>query len=626
MNLGRKLFLGFISASLFGITLFGYVTYQATRDAQLDELTNSMEATARQLAAILSGRELSDIQQILETSQTRQKSAAYELFITTDEENVVFSLVQGIPGQENLVQQIVSSESHSNYIKYNHHYLLWSRENIRDSNFTLYLIRRIDKNSFTSFLQSSGVPLLIASLILLWLAFWGAMILNSLYQRLERQRAELEYKTLHDSLTNLPNRNSLVAQAESRLKRPLQEGECIALLIIDIKRLKDINDTLGHYAGDALLCLITERLRSVIRTGDILARIVSNEFAVLLDGASQDSVLAVTTRIQETLNEGYELEGHEFYLGSSIGVAFFPEHAIDAINLIRHGEMAMYAAKRIGTDIAIYDETHKTSTLEQLKLINDLRTDLENRNIQLYFQPKVNLKDEQPVSLEALARWEHPDHGHIATSRFIHIAENTGLINLLTHWVLENALQQSRQLEERGQHLNMAINLSVWNLQDAEMVDHLEKLLEEYKVEPTRITLEITETAMMVNHKRALHTLHRLHQLGVKLSIDDFGTGYSSMAYLKQLPLDEVKIDKSFIKSMNKQTGDSSMVRAIIDLAHDLGLGVVGEGVENREIALMLRELGCDQAQGSYYADAMPFDQLTEWLQHFSRKPEGSVS
>ncbi|MGD8711983.1 MAG: hypothetical protein PVG50_04015, partial [Thiohalophilus sp.] len=198
MNLGRKLFLGFISASLFGITLFGYVTYQSTRDAQLDELTNSTEATARQLAAILSGHELNDIRQILEASQTRQKPPAYEFFISTVEGNVVFSLVEDTPGHENLVQQIVSSDNQSDHIDYDHHYLLWSRENISDSDFTLYLIRRLDKNDFTSFLQSSGIPLIIASLILMWLAFWGAMILKSLYQRLEEQRAELEYKTLHD--------------------------------------------------------------------------------------------------------------------------------------------------------------------------------------------------------------------------------------------------------------------------------------------------------------------------------------------------------------------------------------------------------------------------------------------
>ncbi|MDZ7660808.1 bifunctional diguanylate cyclase/phosphodiesterase [Thiohalophilus sp.] len=613
--MGRKLFLGFIGISLLGITLFGYITYQTAHQTRIEELTKSTVDNAAQLATILGGSDPDKARELLQNLQSRQQVLAYNLFIVDRQQAVIFNT---LPKEmaAGLTRSLPNSSDNTGRTELGNLYLLWSRQSVPDSELTLYILRQVQKSGFIPFLKSAGIPLAIASLILLWLAFWCAMILGSLYQRLDQQRRELEYQTLHDSLTGLLNRTSLVDQTELRLQRPLSEGECIALLIIDIKRLKEINDTLGHYAGDALLRLIAERLHDVIRENDILARIVSNEFAILLDGVSEESVLAATTRIQEALSEGYEIEGHKFYLGASIGVAFYPEHALDAINLIRHGEMAMYAAKRIGTDITIYDETHKTSTLEQLKLVSDLRTDLENKNIKLYFQPKVNLESGQTVSLEALARWEHPDHGYIATSRFIHIAENTGLINQLTYWVMEQALKRSRQLQDQGKSLNIAINLSMWNLQDLELVDYLQSLIDKYRVEPSRITLEITETAMMVNHKRALHTLHRLHELGVILSIDDFGTGYSSMTYLKQLPLGEVKIDKSFIKSIHQKPSDSSMVRAIIDLAHNLGLTVVGEGVENRQIAEILRELGCDQGQGSYYADAMPFDELLGWLEN----------
>ncbi|MFO8024690.1 putative bifunctional diguanylate cyclase/phosphodiesterase [Thiohalophilus sp.] len=611
MSLGRKLFLGFISASLFGITLFGYITYQATRTAQLDELKHSTSTSARQLAVMVTGLELDEMHSLLD--RLHRHLPDYALLVIDRQENIQFRFVKQKIDTQTL-RYIIDSGIGEGHINTNEHYVLWSRQAISDSPLFLYVLRRFEKNNFNALLKSSGLSLAIASLILLLLALWGAMILTSLYLRLERQRQELKHQTLHDDLTGLPNRTFLVEQTEQRLKRNLPEGECIALVIIDINRFKEINDTLGHYAGDTLLCLIAGRLRDVIRSDDILARIVSDEFALLLDGVSQQAVLATTTRVQESMSKGFLLEGHEFYLGASIGVAFYPDHALDAINLISQGEMAMYAAKRIGTGIAIYDETHNTSTLEQLKLVNDLRTDLENRNIQLYFQPKVNLNSERSVSLEALARWEHPDHGYIATSRFIHIAENTGLINPLTWWVMEEALRVSRLLQEQGLDLKMAINLSVWNLQDPEIVEHLRRLLEQYRVEPSRIILEITETAMMVNHKRALHTLHQLHDLGIRFSIDDFGTGYSSMAYLKRLPISEVKIDKSFIKSMDRQPSDSSMVRAIIDLSHDLGLTVVGEGVENREVADLLRELGCDQAQGSYYSDALPFDELLTWL------------
>lgn len=621
MNLGQKLFIGFISATLFGIILFGYITYQTTRSAQLDELTSSLDTYASQLTAMLAGQDIDTIRMLLGQLDTPQTTSSVEILVVDNQQEVHFQILQDTTDPADL-GQLLHADSTNGHLEYGTDHVLWTKKTIKRSPFHLYLLLHTNRNGFLYFLKTAGVPIVIGGLILLWLAFWAASSLSSLYKRLDQQRAELEYQAMHDDLTGLPNRHFLVEQTESRLQRQLPDGQYIAMVIIDINRLKDVNDTLGHYAGDALLCQIATRLNSIIRDDDILSRIVSDEFALLLDGISSETILAVTSRIQETLGRAYELEGHELYLGSSIGVAFYPEHAQDAINLIRHGEMAMYAAKHIGTGIAIYDETHQTSTLEQLKLINDLRTDLENRNIRLYFQPKVDLSNGQAVSLEALARWEHPDHGYIATSRFIHIAENTGLINPLTFWVLENAMQRACQLQEQGLYLNMAINLSVWNLQDNELVDHLHGLLQQYNIDAARVTLEITETAMMVNHKRALHTLHRLHQLGVNLSIDDFGTGYSSMAYLKRLPLNEVKIDKSFIKSMDKQADDTSMVRAIIDLAHDLGLRVVGEGVENAQIAQQLHNLGCDLAQGSYYADAMPFEELAEWLARFNNRSQ----
>jgi diguanylate cyclase (GGDEF)-like protein len=618
MNLGRKLFLAFISASLFGITLFGYITYQTTRNAQLEELASSTSASAQQLATLLAGQNNEQIQSSLQQLVSRKHDTPYDVVVTDQQGKVVFVVNRQI--NADFIDSLIKNEPASNYTEVGKHYLLWSIQDIPDTNLKLYLLRKLEKSGFGSFIKSSGVPLIIASLILLWLAIWGAMILTSLYRRLETQRQELEYQTLHDGLTDLPNRTCLVEQTEERLKKPLPNGKSHAMVVLDINRLKEINDTLGHYAGDTLLCMVANRLRNIIRGDDILARIVSDEFALLLTGVTQEVALAVTSRIQDSLNEGFKLDGHEFYLGASIGIAFYPDHALDAISLIKQGELAMYAAKNIGIGITIYDQTHNTSTLEQLKLVNDLRTDLENKNIRLYFQPKMDLHSGQPVSLEALARWEHPDHGHIATSRFIHIAENTGLINPLTYWVMEHAMQRSQQLQERGLRLNMAINLSVWNLQDLEIVDYLRSLLEQHDIEPSRVTLEITETAMMVNQKRALSTLNQLHRLGVNLSIDDFGTGYSSLAYLKRLPLNEVKIDKSFVKSMRNQSSDSSMVRAIIDLAHDLNLNVVAEGAESGDIVKILQELDCDQAQGSYYANAMPFDDLIEWLNQFGKK------
>jgi len=618
MNLGRKLFLAFISASLFGITLFGYITYQTTRNAQLEELASSTSASAQQLAALLAGHNNKQLQSSLQQLVSRKQDTPYDVVVTDQQGNVVFIVNRQVDAE--FIDSLIKNKPASHYTEVGQHYLLWSIQAIPDTNLKLYLLRKLKKSGFGSFIKSSGVPLVIASLILLWLAFWGAMILTSLYRRLETQRQELEYQTLHDGLTDLPNRTCLVEQTEERLKKPLPNGKSHAMVVLDINRLKEINDTLGHYAGDTLLCMVANRLQNITRGDDILARIVSDEFALLLTGVTQEVALAVTSRIQDSLNEGFKLDEHEFYLGASIGIAFYPDHALDAISLIKHGELAMYAAKNIGIGITIYDQTHNTSTLEQLKLVNDLRTDLENKNIRLYFQPKMDLHSGQPISLEALARWEHPDHGHIAASRFIHVAENTGLINPLTYWVMEHAIQRSQQLQESGLQLSMAINLSVWNLQDLEIVDYLRNLLEQHDIEPSQVILEITETAMMVNQKRALSTLHQLHRLGVKLSIDDFGTGYSSLAYLKRLPLSEVKIDKSFVKSMRNQTSDSSMVRAIIDLAHDLNLSVVAEGAESVDIVKILQDLDCDQAQGSYYADAMPFDELIEWLKQFGKK------
>ena len=424
----------------------------------------------------------------------------------------------------------------------------------------------------------------------------------------KRKSEQLHHQAHHDLLTGLPNRSSLMLHLEEMLART--SANPFALLLLDLDRFKEVNDTFGHQTGDVLLREIGPRLRGVLRASDVLARLGGDEFALLLPETGAAAAVGVAEKLLHALDEPFGVDGYEFQIGGSIGIASFPVDGLSPTDLMRRADVAMYAAKRANLGTAVYATELDVNTPAQITLYGELRRAIEQDELRLHFQPKVDVCTGALSGVEALVRWQHPDRGLILPDQFIPMAERTGLIRPLGNWVLEAALRQSRAWERDGLVIQIAVNLGAYNLDDSNLAQAISGLLERYTVTADRLRVEITETMLMRDPDNARRVLEELRAAGVRVSIDDFGTGYSSLAYLKRLPADELKIDRSFIQHMAEDAGDTAIVRSVIALGHELGLVVTAEGVEDAVSLERLRAFGCDRAQGYYFARPMDADSL----------------
>ena len=428
---------------------------------------------------------------------------------------------------------------------------------------------------------------------------------------------ELEIRRLAywDMLTDLPNRAQFANLLNEAIAQARAGNEACYVLMMDLDRFKNVNDVMGHSFGDALLRRVAERLRQQITDpSSKLARLGGDEFAILLPRGGIDDARALAERILKSLETPISLEDQTVDLGAGIGIAGFPEHGTDAELLLSRAEVAMYAAKTSGNEAVVYDPALDKSSQQSLSLLSELRSAAEKSEFRLFVQPKVSLGTGQVVGLEALVRWAHPEKGMIFPDHFIPFAEQTGFIRTLTQWVLEQSAALCSELQKNGVHLRLSANLSTRDLLDQDLPAKFAAILAHHQVAPSSFCLEITESAIMDDPVRALQTLEGLHAMGVDLSIDDFGTGYSSLAYLKRLPVQELKIDKSFVLKMERDADDAKIVRSTIDLGHNMGLKVVAEGIESLVVWDLLAKMGCDQGQGYFMSKPMPSDQLPEWL------------
>jgi diguanylate cyclase (GGDEF)-like protein len=428
----------------------------------------------------------------------------------------------------------------------------------------------------------------------------------------EARISELAYA---DPLTGLPNRalfNDRIGQAVRAAER--SKGQ-LAVLTMDLDRFKHVNDTLGHHMGDLLLREVAYRLhRALQRRTDTVARLGGDEFAVLLPTEGVDGAKLVARKIVEVLSEPLTIEGHLVDVGASTGIAVYPEHGEDADTLMRRADVAMYSAKRAGTGFEIYDSRHDQNTPARLSLLGELRHAVEHDQLGLLFQPRINLSARTASSAEALVRWHHPERGIVLPERFVPFAEQTGYIKAVTRWVLNSVFQQCAAWHACGIDLRISVNISARDLHTPDFPRSLAELAGAHGMKPDAISLEVTESAVMEDPAHALEILERLHAMDVRLAIDDFGTGYSSLAYLKRLPVDELKIDKSFVMGLVRDRDDAAIVRATIDLAHHMGLTVTAEGVEEASVLETLRRLGCDQAQGNFISPPLPAAGLERWI------------
>ncbi|MEW6414944.1 MAG: EAL domain-containing protein [Pseudomonadota bacterium] len=442
----------------------------------------------------------------------------------------------------------------------------------------------------------------------------GILIAWIVGRHVTRQARQLADQALYDPLTGLANRTLLQRQLEYEIGLARRDGTSFAVALLDLDRFKAVNDTLGHTVGDELLREAGNRLLQAVRAVDTVGRLGGDEYVVLLHDITPEEAGVIARKLLDVLDRPFHWRNQGIDLSASMGIAFYPEQCDDADGLLRCADIAMYVAKNSGRGYALYAPEHDQSNRSDLSLKSELREAIQSGQLTLHFQPQIDHRNRRVVGLEALVRWNHPQRGFLCPDSFVPLAEDAGLIGPLTHWVLRTALQTLLLLQRSGYPLEMAVNLSARNLQDTNLAAGVQALLDEIGVSAKTLTLEITESAVMDNPSDALTILSELDRMGVTIAIDDFGTGYSSLAYLKRLPVDKLKIDKSFVLDMEKNDNDAVIVRSIIDLAHNLGLKVIAEGVETQDTWDTLEILGCDASQGYLMGRPMPAEVLIAWL------------
>jgi diguanylate cyclase len=426
--------------------------------------------------------------------------------------------------------------------------------------------------------------------------------------------ATAEHLARHDSLTELPNRRWFLESVGATLQNPaLKAG---GLLLVDLNGFKDVNDTLGHHHGDLVLQELGPRLRASFRNEDLVARLGGDEFAVFMPGADISVAQAAVQRLQDALEAPVDIDGISIALGASIGLAWYPEHGDDVATLLQRSDVAMYRAKASHHPLVIYRSEDDYHSPERLSLAADLRRALADDQLVLHYQPQVELGRGRPVAAEGLVRWEHPHRGLLGPLEFIEVAERAGLIKDLTSHVIDLGLRDLRRWGDDGRKLSLSLNVSVRSLLDRRFPEEVEKLLTRHGVDGHALTLELTESSLMVDPELAKQTMRQLTELGVSVAIDDFGTGYSSLAYLTDLPIGELKIDKSFVRAMGTDSRNAIVVRSTIELAHNLGLRTVAEGIEDAYTFERLRALGCELAQGFHMSKPLPAAALLSWWDH----------
>ncbi|EME71590.1 hypothetical protein H261_02976 [Paramagnetospirillum caucaseum] len=439
---------------------------------------------------------------------------------------------------------------------------------------------------------------------------------ENITQRKETEQ-QLVHQATHDTLTGLPNRLLLEDRVHHAIEVAKREGRRVGLMFLDLDRFKIVNDSLGHVAGDQLLKVVSDRLRHTLRRSDTVARLGGDEFVVVLTHFQNSSELAeVAEKISAALDEPVELSGHKVHVGTSIGIALYPDDGDNFNSLMKDADAAMYRAKQKGRNtFCFYDSHMNDEALDRLKLEEALRRALVRGEFQLFYQPQVDLHTGLTTGVEALIRWNSPERGQVSPALFIPVAEESNLISMIGWWVLEESCRQIAAWREAGlAGIKVAVNVSGRQFLNHALVECISDLMAQYRVLPSQLEIELTESTVMAEPERAIEQLNRLREIGIQVSVDDFGTGYSSLSYLKRLPLSTIKVDRSFVRDVNNQSDNAAIVSAILGLADALDMSIVAEGVETEGEERHLKDAGCIKVQGFRYAKPMPADQLAQWM------------
>jgi len=621
MSLRTQILLSILGITILAQAVFGFLAYRQITESRGDQLTIFLQYLNREIAERITLPGNSYVTQIY-LEELRQKFSTPKSILLIQKDQLIL-YIAGNPGQSlssistHLNKASADSDKHG-LIDLDGVQYYWAISMLPDNDYQLVMLEPAHSEEL-EIASALKMRLFSSGFVIIWLAVWISLLLSTKISReLDKKNDELQHMALHDNLTGLPNRTLLADRMEQLLLQSARNSSPFSLFLLDLDRFKEINDTLGHHFGDELLKMVSSRLSNSIRENDSIARLGGDEFAILLPQTDSDGAVLCANRILQDMKENYSINDVSTESKASIGIALYPEHGDNAQTLMQFADVAMYQAKKSQSGYAIYDPTQNTHSVRRLRLMNDLRDAIENNTITAHYQPIIDHKINTVSSLEALARWKHPELDNISPDEFIPMAEQMGLIRILTLQILQQALTFSNIIKKRGHNINMNVNLSVYCLQDFSLPEEITDMLKAHNIEAGRIELEITESALMLDLNRAGKILGKLNDAGIRLAIDDFGTGFSSLNYLKSLPVDTLKIDKSFIFEMEVSTKDKAVVKTIVELGHNLGCKVVAEGVENKATLDELGSLNVDAVQGYFFSRALAEKEMIEWLDNYS--------
>jgi len=617
MTLNKQILLSILGVTILAQIVFGVLAYRQlldSRNEQLTELLTRFSGNISQQITLADNQR--DTQAYLDRLQEKFFGQDFILLIQKDGE-LLYRSGEAEFAYDVLLERLkeVSADHHS-LIELSDKQYYWAVSPLPDVQYELVMLEPASTGD-SDIASTLKLRLLTSGFVILWVAVWIGLILSSKISReLDKKNLQLQHLAMHDTLTGLPNRTLLNDRIERILFDAKRHQQSFALFLIDLDRFKEINDTLGHQFGDKLLKVVSVRLKESVRINDSIARLGGDEFAVLLPHTDYKGAELCANRILYAMSKPFVIDNITTESKASIGISIFPEHAQEADELMKYADIAMYQAKQSQSGFALYDPEQNKHSVRRLRLMSDLRDTVKNQNIHLAYQPVVDTSSRDLAYVEALARWNHPELGGIPPDEFISMAEQMGLINVLTMQILDQSLKDLVRWNKQGYDFGVSVNLSVYSLQNLSLPDDIQALLQMHGVAAEKIQLEITETALMQDLARAGKILNALSELGVQLAIDDFGTGFSSLNYLKKLPVDALKIDRSFISDMCTDQTDRAVVKTVIELGHNLDCQVVAEGVEDQSTLDLLDQMSVDKLQGYFISKPIGKYDLEAWLQN----------
>jgi len=616
MTLNKQILLSILAVTILAQIVFGVLAYRQlldSRNEQLTELLTRFSGNISQQITLADNQR--DTQAYLDRLQQRFFGQDSILLIQKDGE-LLYRSGEAEFAYDVLLERLkeVSADHHS-LIELSDKQYYWAVSPLPDVQYELVMLEPAS-TADSDIASTLKLRLVTSGFVILWVAVWIGLILSSKISReLDKKNLQLQHLALHDTLTGLPNRTLLNDRIERILFDAKRHQQSFALFLIDLDRFKEINDTLGHHFGDKLLKVVSVRLKESVRLNDSIARLGGDEFAVLLPHTDYKGAELCANRILYAMSKPFVIDNITTESKASIGISIFPEHAQEADELMKYADIAMYQAKQSQSGFALYDPEQNKHSVRRLRLMSDLRDAVKNQNIHLAYQPVVDTTSQDLAYVEALARWDHPELGGIPPDEFISMAEQMGLINVLTMQILDQSLKDLARWNKQGYDFGVSVNLSVYSVQNLSLPDDIQALLQMHGVAAEKVQLEITETALMQDLARAGKVLSALSELGVQLAIDDFGTGFSSLNYLKKLPVDALKIDRSFISDMCTDQTDRAVVKTVIELGHNLDCQVVAEGVEDQSTLDLLDQMSVDKLQGYFISKPIGKYDLEAWLQ-----------